>query len=114
MLTNLEDDPLVEVVCAPYAALVLKTRTSCLGRGVDSPFVRGGELLDGALVDEGCKRLFQNGPYGPCGERPDRGSLSLERDRRGDIDGWLARHEAKANLVEETVDDSSRSMTQML
>ncbi len=64
---------------------------------MDSPFVKKGELLDGALVDEDDNRLFQNGS---CGEGPDRGSLSLERDRRGGIDGWLARHEAKAYLVE--------------
>ena len=78
---------------------------------MDSPFVGGGELLDGAHVDKDGKRLFQ---HWSCGEGPDRGSLSLERDRCVGIDDWLARHEAEVDLVEETDDNSSRSMTQKL
>ena len=41
MLSDLEDDPLVQVVNAPYAPLMLKSGASCLGRGMDSPFVGG-------------------------------------------------------------------------
>ena len=47
------------VVDAPHATLVLKTGSSCLGRGVDSPFIGEGELLDGSPLDEGGDRLFE-------------------------------------------------------
>ena len=39
MLSNLEDDPPIDVVDAPYTALVLKTGSSLLGRGVESSLV---------------------------------------------------------------------------
>jgi len=57
----------------------------------------GGELLDGSPPDEGDDRLFE---HGSRGERPYRGSLSLERDRRGGIDGRFAGHEASKARVE--------------
>ncbi len=41
VLSDLEDDPLVLVVCAPYTTLVLEPRASCLGGRVDSPFIGG-------------------------------------------------------------------------
>jgi hypothetical protein len=87
VLADLEDDPLVMVVGAPHAALVLETGSDCLSRGVDLPFVEGGELLDGSPVDEGGDRLFEHGSYGG---RPYRGSLSLERYRCDGIYGRFA------------------------
>ena len=91
MLSDLEEDPLVDVVDAPYTALVLETGFSRLGRGVDSPLVGWREFPDSSPLGKGGDRLFE---YWSCGEGPYRGSLSLERDRRGGIvDGFAGREE---------------------
>ena len=90
MLTDLENDPLALIVCAPYPSFVLETRASCLGRWMDTPPLRGRELLDGSPLDHDGERLFKDES---CRKGPDRGSLSLERDRRGGIVDGLAGHE---------------------
>ncbi len=86
MLPDLEDDPLIAVVEAPYSAFMLKAGSSGLGRWMDSPFVRGGEFLNSPSLDKGGDCLFEDKS---CGEGPYGGPLSLERDRRGGIvDGF--------------------------
>ena len=82
MLSNLEDEPLVRVVDAPHTTLVLEAGTSCLCRGVDPPLVGRGQFLNGSSLDEDVDGLFE---YVSCGKGPNRGPLSLERDRRGGI-----------------------------
>ena len=82
MLPDLEDDPLITVVEAPYTAFMLETGSSGLGRRMDSPLVRGGKFLNSSSVDKGGDRLFEDRS---CGEGPYGGPLSLERDRRGGI-----------------------------
>ncbi len=83
MLPDLEDDPLIAVVEAPYTAFMLEAGSSGLGRRMDSPLVRGaGKFLNCSPVDKGGGRLFENRS---CGEGPYGGPLSLERDRRGGI-----------------------------
>ena len=92
MLTDLEDDPLFLIVDAPYSTFVLEARTSDLGRGVNTPFVRGIELSDNTFVDEASDGSFEgrSGSEGPC-----RGPLSLDRDLRGGIGEGLGGHEAE-------------------
>ena len=94
VLADLEDDPSLFVVCAPNSSLVLNTGSSSLGREVYAPTVGGGggELLDNSPLDEGGECLFE---YGSCNTGLNRGPLSLERDRRGNIDGRLAGHEGR-------------------
>ena len=82
MLSDLEDDPLDNVVDAPNTAFMLKAGSSSLGRGMDSPLVWWRESLDSSPLDKGGNGMLE---YCSCGEGPNRGSLSLERDRRGGI-----------------------------
>ncbi len=89
MLTDLEDDPLFLIVDAPYSTFVLESRTSDLGRGMNTPFVRGRELSDSAFVDEASDGSFE-GRSGS--EGPYRGPLSLDRDIRGGIGEGLGEH----------------------
>ena len=58
---------------------------------MNAPFVRGGELLDGALVDDAGDSSLKgcSGSEGPHG-----GSLSPDRDLRGGIREGLGGHEA--------------------
>ena len=56
--------------------------------------------MDSAPFDKDGDRLFKDGS---CGEGPYRGSLYLERGRRGGIDSRFARHEAEASLLEKLV-----------
>ena len=95
VMSDLEDDPLFLIVGAPHTTLVLETGSSCLSRGVHSPCIGWKEFLDSSSLDEGGDRLFN---HGSCGKRPYRGSLSLERDRRGGIVGRFAGHEASKAL----------------
>jgi len=89
-MSDLEDDPLVDVVVAPNTALVLKTGSSCLGREANSPHVGCREFPDSTSLGKGGDGMFD---YSSCGKGPYRGSLSLERDRRGDIVNRFAGHE---------------------
>ncbi len=82
MLPDLEDDPLIAVVEAPYTAFMLEAGSSGLGRWMDSPSIRGGEFLNCASLDKGGDCLFEDMS---CGKGPYGGPLSLERDRRGGI-----------------------------
>ena len=57
---------------------------------MDSPLVWWGEFLDSSPLDKGGNGMFE---YRSCGEGPNRGSLSFERDRRGGIVVVFAGHE---------------------
>ncbi len=89
MLTDLEDDPLFLVVDAPYSTFVLEARTSDLGRGMNTPLVRGRELAVSAFVNEARNGSFE-GRSGS--EGPHRGPLSLDRDLWGGIGEGFGEH----------------------
>ena len=97
MLSDLEDDPLVKVIDAPYPAFMLKAGSSSLCRGMDSPLVWRGKFLDNSPLDKGNDRLFE---YRSCGEGPYRGSLSLERGRRGGTVVGFAGHEELGDRID--------------
>jgi hypothetical protein len=90
VLSDLEGDPLVGVVDAPHTTLMLEAGTSCLCRGVDPLPVGRGQFLNGSSLDEDVDGMFE---YNSCGEGPDGGPLSFERDRRGGIVVGFAGHE---------------------
>ena len=81
-MSDLEDNPLIVVVKAPHATLVLEPGSPCFGGRVDPPPVRVVEFPNAARFGEGRDGFFQQSPR--C-ESPDRGPLSLDRDLRGGI-----------------------------
>ena len=91
MLADLEGDPGIAVVRAPYESFMLESGSTSFRRGMDTPDVRGGEFSDASLFNKRGQGLFEGEP---CREGPDWGPLSLERDRRGGILRGVARHQA--------------------
>ena len=91
MFADLDHRLVVVVVNPPDKAFMLEARTHGLCRGMDAPIVGCLELEDDTPVDESRDGLFENFSGG---ERPDGGSLSLDRDLRGgiwkELDGHVA------------------------
>ncbi len=68
---------------------VLEALASGFCGGMDSPFIRGVELFDKVVVDEGCNGLLTSRP---CGEGPHGGSLSFSFDLFGGMVGVCLGH----------------------
>ena len=96
VLADLEGDPSIVVIRAPDESFMLESRSPSLSGGMDTPDVRGGEFSDASLFNKRGHGLFEGEP---CREGPDRGPLSLERDRRGGILRGDTRHQAVMGLV---------------